>query len=164
MAAVAAIAARDVKGALALAVNLGRGSGRDHALWSRLIAAEALMAAKKPREALDRIEDAQRVVDSWPGHLARAKALIQVGEFAQAEGELRRCMTSQGQGAFMFGLDAPSVRIVSQLPYYLARALEGQGRPESKATYESFLTSRPNADHDPMADDARRRARAPSGR
>jgi eukaryotic-like serine/threonine-protein kinase len=115
VAATASIAAGDPKGALALAASLAGVPGQDHAMWSKLIEAEALLAQGKAHDAMDRIEEAQRVVDSWPGHASLARAHRATLDLAQAESELRICLARQGEGALAFGPNAPSVRMVSGL-------------------------------------------------
>jgi hypothetical protein len=86
-----------------------------------------------------------------------ARAHLELEENAEAERELRDCIARPGEGALALSDVAPSARLLPPLTYYLARALEGQGRPEAKATYEAFLALLSKATRDPLAEDARRR-------
>jgi eukaryotic-like serine/threonine-protein kinase len=151
------IGAHDIKTALSIASDLAKGPGQDSRMYGKLLEADALRADGKERDALVRIEEAQRISDSWLGHLSLARAHLDLGEYADAEREVRVCIARRGEGVLAFDADAPSARLVPPLTYYLARALEGQHRTEAKATYESYLALVPKADHDPLADDARRR-------
>ena len=53
--------------------------------------------------------------------------------------------------------DIPTLRYLPPLTYYLARAQEGMGTPEAAASYRAFLEMQPEAEHDPLVDDARKR-------
>jgi hypothetical protein len=126
-------------------------------MYGLILEADVLREDGSAREGIAKLEEAQRVMDSWLGHMSLARSRLALREYAEAEPELRECMARRGEAVLVFGADAPSARLVPPLTYYLARALEGQGRPEAKATYEEYLALVPQAEHDPLAEDARRR-------
>jgi hypothetical protein len=151
------IQARGLKGARAIAADLGKSPAQDARMYAKILEADALRAEGKAREGLAKLDLAQHISDSWLGHLSLARAHLDLDENADAEREIRVCIARRGEGALAFDSDAPSARFVPPLTYYLARALEGQGRPEAKETYEAFLALVSQGDHDPLADDARKR-------
>jgi serine/threonine-protein kinase len=151
------IEAGGAKGAQAIAADLGKSPAEDARLYAKVLEASSLRVQGKAKEALPRLAEALHFTDSWLARVGLARARIELGQYADAERELRTALDRRGEGALVFDPDAPTARFLPPLTYYLARALEGQSRREAKATYEAFLAHMARGERDPLVDDARRR-------
>ncbi len=143
--------------ALALAGRLEQSLSVDERVYGSLLRAEALRLGGRPRDAVTAYEQAAHVQDTWFGRYGLARAYLDLHAYPEAYGELQKCLTRRGEAANFF---LPSAHLVPPVTYYLARAREGIGSADASATYEAFLAMEPEAQHDPLADDARRRARS----
>jgi tetratricopeptide (TPR) repeat protein/tRNA A-37 threonylcarbamoyl transferase component Bud32 len=115
-------------------------------------------AADDPRGAITAYLDALRVQDLWIVHERLAQAYLAAGAWQDAQREFSVCVARRGEGAVW---DLPSLHLVPGVYYGLARAEEGLHSPEAPAAYQAFLALEPTAQHDPLADDARRRSAVP---
>jgi tetratricopeptide (TPR) repeat protein len=145
--------------ALAIADKLDAQLALDARLYGALLRGEVLLAGGKARESVAAFEKAQRVADSWLGHEALARAYVELGAFAEAHNELATCTAHPGEGssAFMDDLSTPTMRYGFYTRYYLARAQEGIGSPDARASYEAFVAGLPPNDRDLRVIDARKR-------
>ena len=136
---------------------------RQTVAYARLIAGEVALKNGRLLDAIDAIRDAQKRQDSWFGRFLLGKAYVQAGHFAEALTELELCVKRRGETADVFFYDAPTLRYLPALYYWLARSQEGVGATaEAKKSYEQFLSLRADANPpDPLAADARRRVSLP---
>jgi serine/threonine protein kinase/tetratricopeptide (TPR) repeat protein len=149
------------KKALALAGELTATESRDGRMYAKLIEGDAARLRGALGESVASFSDAQRIGDSWWSHRGLGMAALARGAFADAEREFRTCLARSGEGAAAYSDNAPTVRHVRKMTYYLARALDGLRRPDARTTYQAFLALETKAQHDPMVEDARRRTLAP---
>jgi len=127
--------------------------------YGRLLTAAAALQRKRYPEALDGIRQALKMHDSWAGHMVFAEAFTAAGQSAQAEEEWDHCIERRGEATDVFFADTSTLRYLSPIYYWLARAQEAVGtRDGARRNYELFLRLRVDADPiDPLAADARRR-------
>jgi tetratricopeptide (TPR) repeat protein len=152
------IEAKQEKKALAIASRLGQRHAQNYpAMYAKLIEADARRTAGKARDALDALKEAQQIHDSWLGHYALARARLDLGEFSEAERELKLCGERRGEGAVVFDIK-PTLRYLTLAKYYLALALRGSGNPEAETTLAAFLSLTAEAQGDTLVEEARRKA------
>jgi tetratricopeptide (TPR) repeat protein/predicted Ser/Thr protein kinase len=125
---------------------------------AKLIEAELLRAHGKPKEAMIAVQDALKLDDTPLAHFLLGRAALDAKQYADAYAELRRCIDRRGEAANGVD-DVTSLRYIPQFTYYLAKAQEGLGSPEAKATYAAFLALMHDPDpDDPLVADARKHA------
>jgi tetratricopeptide (TPR) repeat protein len=127
----------------------------DERAAGKLVAADALRAQGKARDAVAEYQEALRMRESWLGRLGLGRAYLDAQAFEEAYTELHTCFQRRGDAANYW---LPSVHLVPPVVYYLARSQEGMGdAAQARATYERFLALEPDAQEDALAADARRR-------
>jgi tetratricopeptide (TPR) repeat protein len=124
---------------------------------------EAELAAKRPREALLKFQDAQKLADTWLGRMATARAYLALGMFAEAGAELDRCWVRRGEATAVFFDDIPTWRIMAPVHYYLGVARAGFGNSGGAAeAFKTFVAIKSGGDEkSPERADAVRRLSAP---
>jgi tetratricopeptide (TPR) repeat protein len=102
--------------------------------------------------------DSRKLADFWLGRFALGVAYVTAGSHAEALAELDVAERRRGEATAVFLDDVPTVRYLTTLPYWLARAQEGLGQSATAAAnYQRFLSRRGDASKDPLAADARKR-------
>jgi hypothetical protein len=155
-AAIALLAIGDAKAAKAISASLGQELAPSRRVMAKMIDAEALRIAGKPRDAMLLLQDAIKLVDLPYAHFLLARAALDAKEYGEAYSELMHCLSHRGG----FANSVDDVSCVRQLPlftYYLAQAQDGLGSAQSAASYQAFLgmMHEPDAD-DPYVVDARK--------
>lgn len=141
--------------ALALAKELGSQFGADQQAYAKLIEGEADLKHGKPQDAIRIFQDAQKVSNTWLGHLDLARAYIAAGGYAEADSEIETSLKRRGEATAAFLDEVPTCRLIPPLYYYHGRAQEGLKSAEAPQSYEQFLAM--DKGQDPLAADARRR-------
>ena len=156
-AAMVQLASGDDKHALATAAKLANDITPEPRALAKLLEAEAQRLRGSPQLAIIKIQEALRITDVWSGHLLLARAALDAGHFADAYTEIKVCLARRGEVVLGFD-DTPTVRYLPALTYYLARAQEAIGSADAAGSYKAFLAMHVGSEHDPLVDDARRRA------
>jgi serine/threonine-protein kinase len=135
--------------------------GQQRKVDALILDAELLLAQRKPKDAIDRLEQARGVLDTWLGRLDLARAYIAAGAFAQASSEADVLIRRLGEGGAALVDEQPTGYLLPQPFYYRGRALEGLGDPAAADAYRQVL-QRMSADppRDPLAIDAKKRLKA----
>jgi tetratricopeptide (TPR) repeat protein len=156
-AAMIQLAAGDEKAALASSRRLSAEAAPSSRALAKVLEAEAARLAGHADEAIAIGGDALRVLDVWQGHFALARAQLDAKRYAEAKAQLDICFARRGEVADGYN-DLPGLRYVPPLLYYRALAEDGLGDHAAVAKdLEQFLAWQPDADHDPLVDDARAR-------
>jgi tetratricopeptide (TPR) repeat protein len=127
--------------------------------YARILEADELLAAKKPVDAIDRLKEAQKLADTWFGHLEMGRAYLEGNHPSEASSEFDLCVRHRGEATAVFLDDVPTYHLYPQVLYYQARAQEGMKSPGAVDQYKTFLTIKQNAENDPMVQDARARVK-----
>jgi hypothetical protein len=145
--------------ASALADELSNELDADAQAYGGLLRAEIALALKNPRAALDAVALAQKKADTWLGHLALARAYIDLGAFAEASSEIDVLQKREGEATAAFLDDAPTWRVYAPVTYWLGRTQEGLQSPAAAASYRAFLAIKARGDEKGLVADARARLR-----
>ena len=143
--------------AIALARAWTESTAADERMYTKLIDGDVLRERGRLRDAIAAYQEAGRIRDGWFVHERLGAAYLALGAWGDAERELSACVERRGEIAVFA---TPSLHHLPAAHYALARAKEGGHRPDALATYQAFLALEPNAQNDPLADDARLRAAA----
>jgi len=133
-------------------------SGVDRRMLAKLLEGWLQLARGQSRDAAAAFRGSLEICESWLGHFALGRAQLEGGQFDEATKEFETCITRRGEATEVFVNNEASLRYLGTAYYYLGRARDGAGRPDAAEAYRDFLALEPNAQHDPLADDARKRA------
>ncbi len=156
------VAASQKAKAGALLAQLNSRLGPDAELYSKLIAAEISLERGDYREAISRLQAAQKVSDSWLGRFALGRTYLVAGAFTEADSEFEVCLKRRGEATAVFLDDEPRYHYFPPVYYYLGLAREGLGSRGAADAYRAFLKLKEKSGKDAMVDDARKRLSAVS--
>ena len=146
--------------ALALANQLAASVQADPRAYAKLIEGELELQRGKARDAVLRLQEANKLADTWMGRFDLGRADIATDAFAEADSELETCLKRRGEATALFLDEVPTYRVFPAVYYYLGRAQEGLKSPAASDSYQKFLSFRDGDDHDPLVADARQRLTA----
>jgi tetratricopeptide (TPR) repeat protein/tRNA A-37 threonylcarbamoyl transferase component Bud32 len=126
----------------------------DYRMHAKLVEADAAAAHQRWKEAVSSYKDAVRMENTWMGHARLGEAYARQGAWADAQRELELCVARRGEAAIYA---TPSLHQLSPVYFWLARAKDGAHDADAADAYADFLAREPAPQHDPLADDARRR-------
>jgi eukaryotic-like serine/threonine-protein kinase len=125
-------------------------------LYAALLQGAISLSRGAKLEAIQSLEKAQKISNSWLGHFYLGKAYLQNGSFTEADSEFELCLKRRGEASAVFLDDVPTLRLVPPVYYFLARAQEGLKSPSAADTYRTFLKMQPEGSSE-LISDARRR-------
>jgi tRNA A-37 threonylcarbamoyl transferase component Bud32/tetratricopeptide (TPR) repeat protein len=125
-------------------------------LYGKLLAGDLARAANRPRDAIAAYSDAALIAPSWLTHERLGRAYLAAGAWADAERELGWCLEHRGEAAVFM---TPTLSYLPDVMLAIARSKEGRhaGTAEVRAAYAAVLALAPDAQHDPITDEARQR-------
>jgi serine/threonine protein kinase/tetratricopeptide (TPR) repeat protein len=112
-------------------------------LYAALLQGTISLSQGRRMEAIQSFEKAQKISNSWLGHLYLGKAYLQNGSFTEADSEFELCLKRRGEASAVFLDDVPTLRLVPPVYYFLARAQEGLKSPAAAESYRTFLKMQP---------------------
>ena len=128
--------------------------------YAKIIDGNVWLLNRRRASAIDAFRDARKFADVWMARYDMGVTYLQASAWAEALSELALCEKRRGEATALFLDDTPTVRYLSELPYWLGRAQEGVGqRDAARANYQKFLAIKgAGAPADPLVVDARKRA------
>jgi tetratricopeptide (TPR) repeat protein len=122
--------------------------------YGKVVQAMSLLDRQRPREALEALQEAQKLADLWLVRFYKGVAYIQLRAYPDALSELEQCERRRGEATAVFLDDVPTYRYVVPLSYWLGRAHDGLGAREAATrNFNAYLGLRSPAT-DPLAKDA----------
>ncbi|MBY0493027.1 MAG: protein kinase [Cyanobacteria bacterium] len=140
----------------AIAASLDGRLETDFQAYGKLIRAELLLAQRQPRQAVDLTIQAEKLADTWLGHVVRGRAYLDLEAYPDAYSQLEIAIKRRGEATAQFMDDVPTYRSFPVVHYYMGRTQEGLKSPAAAQSYESFLSIIKN-DRAAFAADARAR-------
>ncbi len=129
-------------------------------IYPKLIAAEALIKKGKPRDAVQTLQEAQKLADTWLGHFDLGRAYLDAGAYTEASSEFDACLKRRGEVTSVFLDDVPSYHLLPPVYYYQGRAQEGLKSPGAADSYKTYLAIKEKGAGDPLVADATKRLAA----
>lgn len=151
------LAAGQESKALQLVAPLTQRLETEPQIYAKLIAAEAQLKKGNPRDALNSLQEAQKLTDTWLGHFDLGRAYLDLGAFTEASSEFDLCLKRRGEATSVFLDDVPSYHWLPPVYYYQGRAREGLNSPGAADSYKTFLAIKEKGAGDPLVADAHRR-------
>ncbi|HEX4785085.1 MAG TPA: protein kinase, partial [Candidatus Sulfotelmatobacter sp.] len=129
-------------------------------IYPKLIAAEALIKKGKPRDAVQSLQEAQKLADTWLGHFDLGRAYLDAGAYTEASSEFDACLKRRGEVTSVFLDDVQSYHLLPAVYYYQGRAQEGLKSPGAADSYKAYLAIKEKGAGDPLVADATKRLAA----
>ena len=115
--------------------------------YAQLIAGEIALRHKQLPDAVENLRAGQKLHDSWIAHFLLGRAYLEAGHFGEAAGEFETCKKRLGETTDLMFADTATLRYLSPLYYWLARAQEGAGmKSAALENYQQFLKLRGDSD------------------
>lgn len=124
---------------------------------AKLILGDIALAEHRPNEAIQRLTEAGKIMDSWLGHFDLGRAYLEAGGFAEADSEFDQCLKHRGEVLELFMDDVPTFSYVPPVYYYQGRDREGLRSPGFVNFYKTYLNIRGHSTEDPLVPDIRSR-------
>jgi len=153
----------DVEGALNLSRKLAQRFEADPQAYGKLIEAEVQMKRGDNRQAVQILEDARKIADTWIGRFDLGKAYLAARVFTDADMEFDTCINRRGEASSVFMTDDPTWRYFAPTYYYQGRSHQELMSPSAAEDYRKYLALRAGDATDPLARDARKRLDALNG-
>jgi tetratricopeptide (TPR) repeat protein len=126
--------------------------------YGEMIEAAIARSSGRFNESVDALTRAQKFADVWLGRFLLGTTNVEAERYALAQPEIELCRKRQGEATALFLDDVPSFRYLAPLPYWLARAQQGQQNTAGAvASYRTFIASRPQDSTDSLVLDAQKR-------
>ncbi len=129
----------------------------DAQAYAKLLEGEGLLKRGRPREALQLLQQGQKLADTWLGRFDLGRAYLEAAAFTEAAAEFEACLKRHGEAAAVFLDDVPSFHFFPPVYYYLGRAQEGLNNPAAADSFLAFLALKDKDSAEPLVADARRR-------
>jgi len=71
------------------------------------------------------------------------RAYVSLGQYAQADSELELCLKRRGEATAAFLDEVPTIRLLPDAYYFLARTQQGLNLPSAAQTQRTFIEMRP---------------------
>jgi tetratricopeptide (TPR) repeat protein len=146
--------------AAALAKELGSALQNEPRAYGKIIEGEIALASGDARSAIDALNAANGLLDTWIGRFTLGRAYLEAGAFAQADSEFDRCMTRRGEALALFLDEEPTFGFTPSVAYFQGRVREGLRTASFADSYRRYLEIRGAAGEDPLLEDVRRRLAA----
>jgi eukaryotic-like serine/threonine-protein kinase len=150
------VTANDLGRATKLVAQLSSRIEPEPQIYASLLAGSIALKKSQIKDAIEFFQKAQKISNTWLGHLYLGKAYLQSGSFTEADSEFELCLKRQGEASAVFLDDVPTFRLVPQLYYYLGRAQDGLKSPAAAESYRTFLKMQPDASNELIGDAKRR--------
>ncbi len=126
--------------------------------YARILDGMAALNGNQPQQAIEHLVEANRLLDTWIGHLELGRAYLAAGAFQQADLELDRCIKRRGEALSLFLDEDPTYGFFPSVYYYQGRVREGLKNATFAESYASYLDIRGQSTEDPLLPEVRRRA------
>ena len=120
---------------------------------------EAKIALKRgdKRAGINKLIEANKLLDTWIGHLELGRAYLDAGLFVEADSEFDRCIRRRGEAMELFQDNVPTYAVFPPVYYYQGRVREGLKSPGYVESYRNYLAIRGQSSEDPLVAEVRRR-------
>jgi serine/threonine protein kinase/tetratricopeptide (TPR) repeat protein len=128
--------------------------------YARLIEGLLAMRRGEAAEAVQKMTEANSLLETWIGHFDLGRAYLEAGQFIQADSEFERCLNRRGEALSLFVDEEPTYGYLPQVYYYQGRVRDGLKSSRAADSYRAYLDIRggsADAANDPLVKDARAR-------
>ena len=127
--------------------------------YAKIIEANVLLADGQPRQAIQSLTEANKLLDTWIGRFDLGRAYLAAKLPLEADAEFDRCAKRRGEAMALFLDEVPTYGYFPHVHYYQGVVRQELGIPTAAESLKTFVAIRGQAAEDPLVDDARRRIR-----
>jgi hypothetical protein len=163
LAARAYIDAGDTAKAEKLATALGGELQAEPRAYAAILGGLRALSAGDNRVAIEKLTEANTLLDTWIGRFDLGRAYLAAGAFPQADSDFDRCLARRGEALALFLDEEPTYGYFPAAYYYQGRVREGLRSTNFAESYRAYLDIRGKSTEDPLVPEVRRRAGQSSG-
>ncbi len=126
--------------------------------YAKIIEGDIALKSGDFRSAVQSFTSANKLFDTWIGHLELGQAYLQAKQFVEADAEFAVCLKRRGEALSLFLDQVPTYEYLPAVYYYQGLAREGMKSSGAADSFRTYLNLRGQAGEDPLLADARRRA------
>jgi tetratricopeptide (TPR) repeat protein len=125
---------------------------------AKIIEGEIALKNSNPRVAIQALEEANALLDTWIGRFDLGRAYFEAGAFPQADSEFDRCLMRRGEALALFLDEEATYGLLPPVYYYQGRVREELKTAGFAESYRTYLNIRGKSTEDPLVSEVRRRA------
>jgi serine/threonine protein kinase/tetratricopeptide (TPR) repeat protein len=125
--------------------------------YAKILEGEIALKKKELRQAIERFNEANALLDTWLAHFGLGRAYFEAGLFAQADSEFDGCLKRRGETLQLVLNDEPTYAFLPPAHYYLGRVREELKSEGSVDSYRDYLKFRGTSTEDPLVKDVKKR-------
>jgi eukaryotic-like serine/threonine-protein kinase len=122
--------------------------------YSRVVRAMLLLEQQRVPDAVELLEDAQKLADLWLVRFYKGLAYSAAGAHAEALREFEACLNRRGEATAVFLDDVPTYRHIVVVSYWLGRTHEALGAHETARRHFRDYVALRSPETDALARDA----------
>lgn len=157
LAALVYVDAGELTKAQKLAASLGSELNTEPQVYGKVIQAKIALKRTDKRQGINQLLEANKLLDTWIGHLELGRAYLDSGLFVEADSEFDRCIQRRGEAMELFQDDVPTYEYFPAVYYYQGRVREGLKSPGYADSYRNYLAIRGQSGEDPLVAEVHRR-------
>ena len=138
-----------------LAASLSAQTSSEPQAYGKIITGMIASKRKDAKEAVNQIQAANSLLDTWIGRFELGRAYLDGGMFAEADAEFAKCIKRRGEAIELFDDNVPTYAYFPAVYYYDGRAREGMKSPDFANSYKSYLAIRGQSTDDPLVPEIR---------
>jgi tetratricopeptide (TPR) repeat protein len=125
-------------------------------VYGKIIEAKIALKRGDKRAGINTLLEANKLLDTWIGHLELGRAYLDAGLFVEADSEFDRCIRRRGEAMELFQDNVPTYAVFPAVYFYQGRVREGLKSPGSVESYRNYLAIRGPSTEDPLVAEARK--------
>jgi eukaryotic-like serine/threonine-protein kinase len=139
-----------------LASSLASDLKTEPQVYGKIIEAKIALKRGDKRAGINTLLEANKLLDTWIGHLELGRAYLDAGLFVEADSEFDRCIRRRGEAMELFQDNVPTYAVFPAVYYYQGRVREGLKSPGSVESYRNYLAIRGQSTEDPLVAEVRK--------
>jgi tetratricopeptide (TPR) repeat protein len=140
-----------------LASSLASDLKTEPQVYGKIIEAKIALKRGDKRAGINTMLEANKLLDTWIGHLELGRAYLDAGLFVEADSEFDRCIRRRGEAMELFQDNVPTYAVFPPVYYYQGRVREGLKSPGFAESYRNYVAIRGPSGEDPLVAEVRRR-------
>src|SRR5262249_9616621 len=108
-----------------------------------------LLKSGKAGQAVDKLQEANKLIDTWFGHFDLGRAFLEADGLPQADSEFDRCITNRNEALALMN-EQPTYGYLPLAHYYQGKVREGLHNTKFADSYREYLRIRGNSTEDPL--------------
>ena len=150
------VEAEELAKAQKLASSLASELKTEPQVYGKIIEAKIALKRGDKRAGINTLLEANKLLDTWIGHLELGRAYLDAGLFVEADSEFDRCIRRRGEAIELFQDNVPTYAFLPPVYYYQGRVRQGLKTPAFADSYRAYLSIRGQSTEDPLVAEVRK--------